>query len=84
MEYIERNWLHKQIKKVRRSQASILINFCDELTKTRMFGLSGSRPLTLIFGPWPPQNFQAAQTSSYLKSSHYDNVHITFDGLWVI
>ena len=44
------------------------------------------RPPALISGPRAraPQKFSTSSTFSYLKSSHYDHVHITFNGLWVI
>ena len=58
-----------------------------------MFGLSGPRPPALksgpqppALGPWPPAliKISTSLTSCYLKSSHYDHVHITLNGLQVI
>ena len=51
-----------------------------------VFALSGLQPPVLISGPWPrnPIKISTSSTSSYLKSSHYDHVHITFNGLRVI
>ena len=36
-QWIELNWLRKHMKKVRNSQASISIDSCSELSKTRFF-----------------------------------------------
>ena len=51
-----------------------------------VFALSGFQPPVLISGPWSPNpiKISTSSTSSYLKSSHYDHVHITFNGLRVI
>ena len=40
----------------------------------------------LISGPRPSalKKFSASSISSYPKSNHYDYVHITFNGVWVI
>ena len=43
----------------------------------RVFGLSGAQPPA-------PIKFSTSSTSSYLKSSYYDHVHISFNGLRVI
>ena len=44
------------------------------------------RPTVLISGPQSPATvrFSTSSTSSYLKSSHYDHEHISFNGLRVI
>ena len=50
-----------------------------------VFGLSGHRSPALISGPRPlaPVKVSICSTSSYLKFSHYDHVHITFNGIRV-
>ena len=50
------------------------------------FGLSGPWPSEVISGHRTPAPIKVStnSTSSYFKFSHYDNVHITFNGLQVI
>ena len=59
----------------------------EKLIFPRVFGLSGPwlPAPTLTFDPRlkPPINVSTSSTSSYLKSTHYDHVYITFNGLQV-
>ena len=51
-----------------------------------VFALFGPRPPVFISGPQLPNpiKISTSSTSSYLDPSHYDHVHITFNGLQVI
>ena len=51
-----------------------------------VFALFGPRPPVFISGPQLPNpiKISTSSTSSYLDPSHYDHVHITFNGLRVI
>ena len=69
-------------------QVSVLVNALNHIFFVKGYLVylepdSHVRPLTL--GARPPAliKFSTSSVSSYLKSSHYDHVHIIFNGLRV-
>ena len=60
--------------------------YCLVALKLGVFEFSSPRTPALISDtrPTTPIKYSTSPTSSYLKFSPYDHVHITFNGLWVI